>query len=257
MPTTQPNSPAGPPRWLLVVASLLIGYHLLAVTLTVLAAPSGPWPSPEGPLKWSPPQFAVSLNQGLTADYLRTFKLGHNAHFDSNQPGMIDVFLEVHLKDNAGKEIKTVRLPDPEANSWLRFQQSLLARPMTMDMPLPPPSSEVIAAPHKANPTMPAWEMVSSEIPGIRKLKLVEMDVNTINDKQREGRMSQRPSDWTLLLVHSYARHLCRVHGAAKAEIIRHSHEPIPPGVLSNDFRPEENTDAFGELVSNFGELAR
>ena len=47
---------------------------------------------------------------------------------------------------------------------------------------------------------------------------------------------------------------LCRRHGAASAELIRHTREPVPPAVL---FLPESPADDFDELTSNFGELPR
>jgi hypothetical protein len=62
-----------------------------------------------------------------------------------------------------------------------------------------------------------------------------------------------RPSEWSLLLARSYARHLCRAHGAASAEIVRHTREAIPPAVLFFDDAPPE---AFEELVSTFGEVS-
>jgi hypothetical protein len=63
-----------------------------------------------------------------------------------------------------------------------------------------------------------------------------------------------RPSEWSLVLARSYARHLCRTHGAASAEIIRHTRDPIYPVVL---FEREPAADAFQDLVASFGEMPR
>jgi hypothetical protein len=245
MAHTQPSPATGPPRWLVVVGSLAIGYHLLAVTLGALAAPSGPWPTPDGGGLSTPPQFAWSTNQVLSAEYLKEIKLAYHYHFGSNRPGAPDAFLEVRLKDSAGAELKTVRLPDSQANPWARFRQSVLARRLADDEPVPPPQSEVIAAPHRQVPSVQIWEPAEKG-----KLALVKKPVHLVP----RDRPVFRPSDWSLLLARSYARHLCQVHGAATAEIVRHTHDPVPPAVLGEEGVPE---DAFSELISNFGELPR
>jgi hypothetical protein len=58
-----------------------------------------------------------------------------------------------------------------------------------------------------------------------------------------------RPSDWALVLARSYGRYLCRTHGAASAEIVRHTREPVSPAVLFG-MRPPPN--AFDEYVATF-----
>ena len=40
------------------------------------------------------------------------------------------------------------------------------------------------------------------------------------------------PSPWSLLLARSYARHLCRLHGAHSAELTRHSRQPVSPEMM-------------------------
>jgi hypothetical protein len=65
-----------------------------------------------------------------------------------------------------------------------------------------------------------------------------------------------RPNDWAMLLVRSYARNLCRQYNAAKAEVIRHSKQPLPAAILlmpSLQLPP----DATAELLSNFGEISQ
>jgi hypothetical protein len=56
-----------------------------------------------------------------------------------------------------------------------------------------------------------------------------------------------------LLLARSYARYLCRTRGAAKAELIRRTGEPITPAVMFMSGQPP--AAAINELISNFGEL--
>jgi hypothetical protein len=65
-----------------------------------------------------------------------------------------------------------------------------------------------------------------------------------------------RPSEWSLLLVRSYARYLCREYGAASAELVRHTKEPLPPAVLLPATAPPPGL--FGnEFFANFGDLPR
>jgi hypothetical protein len=63
-----------------------------------------------------------------------------------------------------------------------------------------------------------------------------------------------RPSEWSLILARSYGRYLCRTHGAASAEIVRHTREPVPPAVL---FGQETPPAVFNDLVANFGEMSQ
>jgi hypothetical protein len=228
-----------------VTASVVIGSHLLAVTVAVVAAPSGPWPAPEGASLATPPQFAYSMHRDVTASYVQALKLQHNAHFAGNRPGVPGAWFEARLKDDKGREIATVRVPDPAANAWLYHQQACLAGRLADDEPVPPPQSEVIAAPNQEVPTVGIWD-----IAGNRKLKLARVPIHLVP----RDRPVFRPSEYSLVLARSYARHLCRVYDAATAEIIRHTQDPLPPAVLAADGPPEA---AFGELVSNFGELPR
>jgi hypothetical protein len=65
-------------------------------------------------------------------------------------------------------------------------------------------------------------------------------------------RSVMRPSEWTVLLARSYARHLCREYGAATAEILRHTREPISPAILFES----ESGATFDELVASFGKVS-
>jgi hypothetical protein len=233
------------PGWLVAVGSVPIALHLVAVACHALAAPSGPWPGPEGPDLHSPPQFAFSLDQAGPAQYLDAAKLTHNYHFSTSRPGTPGARLEVRLKDAAGNEVATVPVPDPAANPWVRHRQSLLAQWLTNDLPVPPPQSEVIAAPNQAPPAVLLWDL-----DGNNRLKLKSVPQHLVP----RDRPVMRPSEASLLLVRSYARHLCRTHGAASAEVVRHTRYPIPSVVMT---WTEVPPGAFDELVSNFGELPR
>jgi hypothetical protein len=226
------------------VGSALIAFHLGAVILWVLAAPSGPWPMLEGPNMATPPQFAFSLSRPVR-DYLKLIKMTHNYHFLTNRPGNPSAYLEVRLKDEAGNELATVKFPQDEANFWVRHRQSVLVGWFTDDIPVPPPQSEVVAAPGQQVPTLAIWDSV-----GPRQLQLKTVPQHLVP----RGQPVYRPSEEALLLARSYARYLCRRHGAASAEVVRHSREPIHPIVL---FTHSPEPGAVDDLISDFGELPR
>jgi hypothetical protein len=244
MPRPQANPVVPVPRWLIIVGSVAIVFHLSAVIVGALAAPSGPWPSMEGRSMATPPQFAFSIQQQLTG-YLKAVHMTHNYHFADNNPSMPGIYFEARLKDDKGAEIATLKFPDDNANRWLRHRQLLLARVLGDDQPAMPPQSESVPAPGQKVPTIEVWEMVEPQ-----KLKLETKPQHLLPRNQ----MSIRPSEWSMLAVKSYARYLGRTHGAKTVEIIRHSKDPYPPMVLYTDNLPQ---GAFEELVSNFGELPR
>jgi hypothetical protein len=231
------------PTWLLILGSVAIFAHLVAIAVMVLAAPSGPWASPFGMSMALAPQFAQSGYDVATPAYLRWIKMTHNYHFPSNRPGAPGVYLEVKLKDSSGKIIETLKFPDNKANAFVRHRQLLLARQLADDTPLPPRQGEVVAAPGRAIHKTEFWDM-----PEAGKLHLKALpDILVPRD-----RPVFRPSDWSMVLVKSYTRYLCRSHGAAKAEVIRHTKDPVPPIVL---YLGDIPAGAFDELVSNYGDL--
>jgi hypothetical protein len=239
--------PSRTPRWLIALASVAIVFHLSAVLVRALAAPSGPWPTPQGGTIAGPPPFALALYQWLPGDYLKALQMTHNYHFPTNRPGLPAVSFEVHLKDAAGKELAAVTVPDPNANVWLRHRQTLLAAALGLDEPVMPPQMEAIPAPNRAAPSVALWEMVPNTA---NRLELKRVPEHLIP----RDRPVLKPSDVSMVFVRSYARYLCRTHGAASAQVVRHHRDPIPPDVLFGDNVP---ADAFDEVTSNFGELAK
>jgi hypothetical protein len=246
MPRPRPDASPDLPPWLTALGSAAVAFHLAAVALLALAAPSGPWPTAFGASTTAGPQFARSVSAVTTPYYLGPLKLTHNYHFAGNRPAATAVYVEARLKDAEGRPVRTVRLPDEGANFWVRHREALLAQWLTDDQPVQPRMGEAIPAPNQAVPTVSIWDGGG---PG-RALSLRAVPEHLV---PRE-RPVYRPSDWSLLLARSYARHLCRRHGAASAELVRHTREPILPAVL---FLPEPPSDAFDELISNFGELPR
>jgi hypothetical protein len=193
-----------------------------------------------------PPHLAQWAQEPFVRRYLSLIKLAHAFQFTSNHTYAPQASLEVRLLDEKGEVMKTVRIPDPKAPPAVRRQQALLARWLIEDQPVPPPAGESIPAEGKKVPEVPLWEPVPDEP---RKLVLAWVPENLVP----RDRPVYRPSEWSMLVVRSCARHLCRVHGAASAEVHRHSREPIPPRVLDEPNAPPEVED----LISTFRRLPR
>jgi hypothetical protein len=242
----------GLPGWLVLVGSVAVAGHLLAIGTQALAARSGPWPFPNGGSDFVfGPQFAQAVTEKTTPKYLYPLKLTHNYHFDTNQPDLSAVYYEVFLKDasgqplkdETGKPMKPIRIPDEKANFWVWHREWLLARALTDDRPVAVEGGEKIAAPKK-NPTkLKVWR---SDTPGgVQRIVEVEEYLLPRNEP------IFRPSTRSLILARACVRHLCREHGAAKAELIRHYRQPVLAGFM---FVPQPPPDLFKEIVCNFGD---
>jgi hypothetical protein len=240
---TAPSRPL--PRWLAFLAASAIALHLSAMVLLVLSASSGPWPTPDGPSPAMGPPFALEAGNIVTNRYLAPLKLTHNYHFLRNRPGQPEVYFEAHLKDESGQVTQTLRFPDPKANFWVRHRQSILAQQLADDQPVQTRGSEAIPAPNHAVRTIDIWDMNPDQTLTLRSVPehLVARD-----------RIVYRPSVWSVILARSYGRHLCRVHGAASVELVRHTREPLAPAIL---FVQEPPADVFQELISDFGEIKK
>jgi hypothetical protein len=236
-------SPPPLPGWLVVLGSSFVGFHLLAIGVHVLAAPSGPWPSPFGPSQALGPRFATQVAELTTGYYLQPLKMTHNYHFPGNRPDTSAIYFEVRLKDAQGHLIENLRFPSPRANAWVRQRQAVLAQGLGDDEPVQPPPGEAIPAPGQKVETMKIWSPVSPK-------QFVQRDVETYLVPKTGA---SRPREWTVLLAHSYLRHLCRERGAASAELTRHSRQAILPSYLIMDAPPE----TFDTLASTFEEYHR
>jgi hypothetical protein len=228
---------------LIAVGSLAILFHLGAVVVHALAAPSGPWPSMDGPARADPPLFTQSLDESLTQDYLKPLKLLHNYHFMGNRPTVPGVSLEVKLKDAKGELLTTCRFPDPTANPWVRHLQSLFAQSLVPDQPITPRQGEEIPAPHQQVRKVSIWDIAPDQ-----SLRLNQVPEHLIP----RNRPVYAPTEWSLVLVHSYVRYLCRTHGAASAEVVRHSRESISPMA----FLMGNSPIAFGDVTVNYGDIS-
>ena len=236
--------PAGQvPHWLIWVGSIAIVFHLGAIGLNTLAAESGPWPGGDGGEMVQPPLLA-QRSSAVVSEYLIPLRQSFIYHRYANKiPAMPGVYLEVHLKDEAGNEIKTVRVPDDNANSWVRHRQEMLTVGFGNDQRVAPRQSEMIYAKGQEPPKVQIWRMEKGQ------LRLVQVEENKVPLNEPV----YGPTEWMMLLARSYSRHLCAIYGAAKAEIIRHYQDPIRPFVLTEDVPAR----AFNEIVCNFGEFPR
>jgi hypothetical protein len=216
------------------------------VLTNALAAPSGPWPSMQGPQLSEPPRAAVVVHEPLARWYLAPLKLSSNYHFRSNSRLEFEAYLEVRLEDQAGAPIRTVRFPDPKASRRLQHWQRLAASWLVPDEPVMR-ESEKIAAPGQKAPEVPIWDNPTGDP---MRLSLKSVAKHELAPDQP----SMRPSEWSLIFVRSYVRHLCRTHGAARAEVVRHSRAGVPPQVL---FEREAPAMPDRDLESNYGRFPR
>jgi hypothetical protein len=242
MSVKRPLPPRPLPRWLVFGASVFIAFHLFAVGIHVLAAPSGPWLSPFGPSQALGPIFAGRIDDVTRPYYLRPLHMTHNYHFMGNRPDAPGISLEVRLKDAQGRLIETVRFPRASDNPWLHQRHTLMASQLGDDEQVQVPNSVQIPAPGQKMATQKIWDPA-----GPNKSVLRDVEVHTLPKNQP----IYRPRDWSQLVARSYARELCRQRGAASAELIRHSRPPIQPSLLFLD-QPPPGT--FDTLESTFEE---
>jgi hypothetical protein len=251
------NSPI--PRWLVAVGSAAIVVHLAAVVIPILDMPSGPWSNSEGVSLEDAPGFAHSAS-GLTTVHADYFRVAHSYHFISNRPADIPgVRFEVRLKNDQGEVIETLHFPDPNANPWVRHRQEVLANALAPDLPIQQQGGEVIPAAGE-NPTVFLWALPGEDFSGMKPPppptdRNVPLHLQAVpQHRVPRYRMAMRPSEWALILARSYTRYLCRTHGAASGEIIRHTRESVSPAVLFGNDTPPAN---FNDLEASFGDMSK
>ncbi|MFN4260302.1 MAG: hypothetical protein ACK4RK_13480 [Gemmataceae bacterium] len=244
------TSPEAVPRWLVIVGSAFILLHLFAVVIVVLAAPSGPWASMQGmSYPEQPPQFALAINQRTAPYYLDPLRLAYNFHYMSNNPTMLGARLEMRLLDETGKQVAVVRLPDENVNFWVRHRQRLLAEKLaTMDVPPFQLTQEKVYPDDSKPPEVHFWDEQSNF-----NMALVSRPENLAP----RDRPLSHPSSMAMLMVNSFARHLCRKYkdqGVVRVKLIRQTQSPIPPQVLWDQSIPSM---VFDTQNWNFGALPR
>lgn len=233
------------PRWAVLGLSGFIAFHLLAIVMLILSAPSGPWPAPFGASQAVGPPFAGQIAEYTTRYYLKPICLTHNYHFLGNRPDMPDVFLQVRLKDDSGRTMDKMQVPSPRESAWLRYRHNLLAQGLAGDEPVEAPRGEVIPAPGQKMKKLTLWEPT-----GATTLELRRVPLHLV---PKDHPVSQ-PSSWSLILARSYQRYLARQYGAAAVELVRHSRQPVMPAIL---YLPETPHGTFDTLISTYEEYRR
>jgi hypothetical protein len=256
MAITRANTAVPLPRWVIVVGSAVIVFHLLAVGVFVLAAPSGPWPTPNGTDMALAPFFLEEINNATTR-YLDALHLANNYHFQSNHTDLSAVYFEAKLRDQRGKEFLTLKFPQDKANFWVRHRQGLLAQGLGDDRPPEGarPGTNPIAAPGERLQDVFIWKRIGKEA-GNEIFILEKKGGQAITpDPDLVG-----PSPRALLLAKAYARHLGRLHQAASVELIRHSRNQILPDfVFANRQMQLQGVDRrvpynLNDMIASFGE---
>ncbi len=236
------------PRWVVLVGSLLVVFHLGSVVLNAMSAPSGPWPGRDRDgnpvVEPVPPPHLVSmvLEKGPAA-YLRAIKQSHTSHFRSNRPGGPEAYLKIELYDKNGISVKSLRFPDPQASAAVQNRQTALVNWLTEDETVRPSMTEKVAAPGAVAPTITVWDWNQLD----RTNVLVEMDENDIP----RDRPTFRPSSWSLIVLRSLVRYLCRAHGAESADVDRYHRMPVDPQILQERELQLDTT----EIRSSYGRL--
>jgi hypothetical protein len=260
----QPPSKAGGALapWLAVLLSAAIVYHLAAVIIPVLNTPSGPWPTMEGSRRGDPPYFAHAA-AGLATVHGKCLRVAHSYHLASDGPSALPgIEFEVRLRNAQGEVTRTLRLPDPAANPWVRHREALLASLLGPDLPAEPPGGEVLAPPGGQVPTETIWAMPGEDLSGTgAPPPLAAPDAKPVLALRSvpkhlvpRNRPVWKPSAFAEVLARSYARYCCQAYGAASAEVVRHSRNPVPPVVLFGGQLPPQ---AFEEIVASFGEVSK
>jgi hypothetical protein len=232
--------------WAMVVGSLAIGWHLLAIFIGALDAPSGPWPTPMGPQRFDPPAFAFQIAEHLTLPYAQLIKIAGAYRFESNRLETPDVQVEARVRDAAGRVIAQQRLPEASASAQVRYRQQMLVYWLQFDRPLPPPQSVLLAPTGGKVPQARWWEP-----DGERRMRLIQDDANAVP----RNRPVMEPTPSAFKLASAYARHLCRRHGGDRAEIVRLYREPIPPTVLFQEQPP--SVDELRGFQATYGDLPK
>jgi len=245
--SSQSITPRPLPLWLKAGASAFALWHLGAIALLAIGAPSGPWMHPKfGYVQADGPRFAAVVNNGLTYPiYLDPLRMSHNYHFETNRLQQPGAYFEVHLKTELG-QVTTLKFPDDKANPWVRHRQGVLAKALAQDLPPMQRGTQKIAPiGQEEEKTVEIWE---SQPDGTARL--VKVSENKAQDMQ-----AARPAPMSKVLAQSYMKYLCREHKAVSAELIRVTQpQPIPTPLFLPGAIPAED---FNMFKNSFGEYRR
>jgi hypothetical protein len=251
MSTQSGRTAAVLPRWLIIVASLAIVFHLMSTVLRALAWPSGPWATADGMRTVPPPPFASQFYASIPGAYLAALRLAHPMHFFTTNPAQADVSFRATFKDHDGNE-HTLSFPDKNANRWVQHRQRLLANGLTFDVPVNINDMEKVPPPGKEPKKVRLWKQTTAPTNPEGRMQLEDVQESLVKDLVGpNGMPPQRPSPQEMLFVNSYTRYLCRAYGADKIRIVRHYQGFIPPDILMEPKGP----DQFNTIDSDYGEV--
>jgi hypothetical protein len=240
------NDPALPPAWVMILASLAIGFHLFCAGVTTLAFESGPWPVPGGeqPVDVATAPYFAAISNQVALPYQRALKATHSFHFPSTRQEQQDVSMEAVLRDSEGKPVKRLSFPNKDVPHQIYARQSMLMHQLASDIPLPPQGAIVLPGAGQALPTVRWWHQESDTQFVLKK--------DNPNAVPRNQRLDQ-PSNAQFLLVNSFARFISRNNEKARVEVIRLWQPPLQPFILLNrDIDPapmlRRNQSSYGEL---------
>lgn len=219
LPAAETEHPIRLPAWAQVTASVVIAFHLVAVTASVLAIPTGPWVVFGGTGMASPPRFADRLvDAPPIRGYLQALHLtdGHRSLWNGVPE---QARIEAVLLDDNDKELGTLTFPDAKATGTVRQRQLLMALALNSEEMLPPATSEEVPAPGAVVDTVSFFRSLDG-----RKFERVEIDKNLLP----RNRNNMTPTDWAMINARSFGRYLTKKHNATKVEL-RVKLRPIMP----------------------------
>lgn len=231
------------PVGLKVAGSIFVLLHFFIIGVHVLAARSGPWPSPFGASTAEPPEFARRLSGPGFDYYLNPLHMPSRYHFASNGVAYSEVKFELKLYDKANKLVKTLHFPEEGGNPWVRHRLRQMTHFLADD-------SEILPQRESALPKGQAPVMVPVWVPEKGISRLQQKPLHEI----RQPYWS--PSQQSVLAAEAYVRYQCRVHDAASGELIRRSRAAVQPSLLMMNLN-EVPAETFQELVASFGKMHR
>lgn len=239
------NATPMPPKWVMVLGSIAILFHLFCAFITPLFMTSGPWPIPGGgSVEWLAPEFAITAGSAIAEPYRQALKSTYHFRFPSIKQEQLEISMEVILRNAAGTVTARRTFPDPEAPASIRFRQMLMVQQLGNDIPMDPQAGVKLAAPGQTLPKLRWWQS-----DGERHMVLKEADPNEV--PRNQSFMTPSPIQYTV--AKSFARYLARNNAQQKVELVRAWHDPLLPMVLIQNEAP--TADLIRPFQSSYGEL--
>lgn len=237
---------AGWPMPVRVIASLLLLFHLVALAALGLASESGPWVFPDEDGNAHPPFFAQKLFAS-TRQYRQALHLIEDYRFASNELSLADHRIEIRCTPKESAEGETLKFPDPGALPGTRHRQSLIARVLADYKPLEPPAGEKIPPPGQRPNVATYWMRTEDG----SSASLVRVPEHLLPRDQA----LVAPTDYSMILARSLARHAALRTKKDKAEVVLISKPTYGPILVMPEFTQRLNVEPadFESVNFNFG----